>query len=197
MSDNGVHIFRVNRGAAPAGGNSGADAWLRAHRLEAGATVVGLVAAYALYRRHVANTAAGVGTAASIAGTSQSGTDNIAGLTAPDTSTSDVENWVQDALNSQSSAISAQLAASAAPTPPTPAAPAPAVGSFWYGPAAAGLKYIYNPNAYGKGKGQVYQVQPTSTGGVDFFALNNSQYAALDHPTYTSTSYTPPAPAKK
>lgn len=194
MSDTGVKVFRVNR-AAPAASSGGAEDWVRSHRAEAAASVVGLVVAFALYRRHIANSAGtGVGAAAAIAGTN--GTD-IAGLTAPNTSTSDIENWVQDALNSQSAAINAQLSTPTNPPAPTPAAPAPKPGTFWYGPAAAGLKYIFNPNAYGKGKGQVYQVQPTDSGGVSFYALNNQQFAALGHPAYTSTVYTPPAPAKK
>lgn len=127
MSD--VHVFRAETQPRPAsrpGPVTRGSSWLQTHKLALGGGVAAAVALFALWRRHAAATAGGAGNdAASVAGTN--GT-TAAGLTAPDTSTSDIENWVQDQLNQMQSEVDQQLANSGAPSNPGTGTTAPKPG---------------------------------------------------------------------
>lgn len=152
---------------------SPAKAWARGHRMQAAGGAVAAVAAVALWRKHKAATTASTNPAAA-------GVD-AAGVSTPNTQASDIENWVQDALNSQQSAVNAALAA---PGPPAgPAAPP----HFIYGALAEGLKYVRD-NA----TGWVYQVNPDGS----MYHVGAQQYAALGKPAVVAYGVTPKPKAK-
>lgn len=111
--------------ATPAAPSSAAAQWIATHKpAAAGAAAAVLVVGLALRSR-----AGGQGAAGANDGTGNASTPgaltSTAGLSGtPDTSATDIENWVQDALNASNAAVNAQLAAgAAAPTPTPPAAP--------------------------------------------------------------------------
>lgn len=122
MSGDGVHVFRVHR-AQQAAGNAagGASAWVSSHKqiLAGGAAVVG-VGLFALHQR---NTSAG--TAATPAAQ--------AGLTAaPGTTGTDIETWVQDALNAQNAELNRALRQRKKPKNPKTPPPVPRPGHGHY-----------------------------------------------------------------
>lgn len=195
----GFRILRVHKDAparAASGGGSPvgrAEAWVRSHGTQAGAGAVAAVVAVALFLRHKA--AAG-GTASATSKDPGTGVD-LAGVTTPNTQASDIENWVQDALNAQQAAVDAALAnpaAPAAPTTPDPApkpVPTPVAAHFIFGAAAKGLKYVRNTATRG-----IYQVQPDGTK----YKLTPAQYASLGKPKFTDyydATYVKPPPKPK
>lgn len=105
-SNNSVRLVNLERAKrTPAG----AAAWVRTHRTQAIAGAVGAVALLALYMRHRA-------------ASSNSLPADTVGV-APDTTATDLENWVQDALSGENNYLAAQLAASQTPPAPKPATP--------------------------------------------------------------------------
>lgn len=121
------------------------SSWLRSHRKQAGAgAAVAAVVLFALYRRHVD---AGAGdtsnTVAAAAGSGTLAADNTAGLSGtPDTSDDDIENWVQDSLNSLQGEINGQLATPTAPAAPAPPKAAPKPTSTVKFTLKSGMKYV-------------------------------------------------------
>jgi len=172
---------------ASSGGLARARAWLTAHRLQAGGSAVALVGAFALYRRHQAadstTTAAGAGTGG-LSGTT-TGDAYTAGLSGtPDTSSSDIENWVQDQLNGLQANVNAQLANPSAPAAPsTPAAAA----SVLHPPA--GTKWVKDES---KG-GLIYQIWPTD-GSLHY--VNMTDYIVLGSPKLLPINTPPPVKGK-
>lgn len=160
--------------------------WVKAHpKPVAGGTAAALVAIYALYRRKAAassgtsaNTVAATGTNPGTAGTSA-----VAGLSGtPDTETSDIENWVQDQLNSLETGQPASTATVPAVTP----AATPPIG-FTLG----NLKVVRNDAT-----GGISQVESDGS----LVSLTPAQFAELGNPVKSEIHYNQPpakAPAAK
>lgn len=104
------------------------QAWAMTHQPQAAAAAGGLVVVVLALRARAKRSAGGssapaVGDTAATAGTAGTYT---AGLVAPNTSTSDIENYMQDQLNALQSSVDAQLSAAAnQPTEPAPGSGVP------------------------------------------------------------------------
>lgn len=119
-------MYRLSRTPAPsAGAGNQLQRWVTTHKAAAGAAAAGLVAGLALLRKHMASSSSTTTSTGNTTGSGSLGTaadgSTIAGLTAsPDTSTTDIENWVQDQLNAMQQQINSATQAPPAPPPPAP-----------------------------------------------------------------------------
>jgi hypothetical protein len=119
---------------APASRLARLRAWVSTHKPVAvgGAAAAG-VAGFAIYRRRAATPGSGANSATGGAGATP-GNAPIAGLSGdPADYTSEIENWVQDALNTNNANLLAELATAPKPVHhrrPVPAAPRPGAGTY-------------------------------------------------------------------
>lgn len=178
---------------------SGASAWVQTHKPQAaGAAAVVAVAGFALYRR-AHPTAADAATAAAAV------SPDVAGLSSPDTSATDIQNAVQGQINDALTAINGQLNKPAPPAPPAAPPPAPKPGAVIYKIVKKDTISIISNKVYGRNdlytRNLIRAANPVLAGftanlSLSYFAGNTIKIPAY-HGSLDKAPANQPAPVPK